>query len=111
MSVRLSRGLLLADLLDDALPLGTLLAVLALLVEAHAANAVTSLLDLVGHNLDLALVGSVELILNHLQSERLALLLLKALLDGRSGTRITASLHLDVKADGHRGCLAALCCC
>jgi len=75
-----SRRVLLAKLPRDALALRTLKRRLALLCEADAVGALAHLVDLALHGLSLALVGAVKLRFNHLKGERVAAVLLEALL-------------------------------
>ena len=105
LALLLSNGQLLAHLVADLLADGALVAVLALLDEAKLVGLLATALGLRSDNLGLALVGAVELVLDHLKSELvlgcllLGSELLEALLDGRGGTGVKSFLDLDLEAD------------
>ncbi len=74
------RGLLpLTEALDDALALGSLKTVLALLGYAHPIGVVAQLLELGGHDLTAALISAIEFVFNHLEGNLVALKLLALL--------------------------------
>lgn len=74
------RGLLpLTETLDDALALGSLKTVLALLGYAHPISVVAQLLELRGHDLTAALVSAIEFVFDHLEGDLVALELLALL--------------------------------
>ena len=70
-AVRLSCGVLLADLLDDALALSALLAALPLLPDVDSLRVLSALAL---HVLHLALICLIQLFLNHLMSQLLTML-------------------------------------
>ncbi len=101
LALLLGDGELLAHLVTDLLANSTLVAVLALLDKALLVKLLTTALGLTGDHLCLALVGTVKLVLDHLESELgLVRLLLETLFDGWGGAVIKSPLDLDLDDDG-----------
>lgn len=106
LTLLLSDGKLLSHLIDDFLANSSLVAVFALLDQSLSIKLLTAGLDLGGDNHSLALIGTVEFILDHLESELvlsgllLSSELLEALLDGWGCAIVEPTLNLDLEADG-----------